>query len=569
MSLLSPSATYHAELREQLGGVGRALSFQRGTIWLARGLAVGAVIVLGVVVWTWARDAMATISIPLLAAIPLAAALAFGLGSLFLRHRVHDLARRVDHAARLNERSVTALELGGRGDEYPLAIAQMRDAVEHLRRVDMLETFPLRLPKHELLTTVFALVIALLIGISPNPWVLRARASNPAITTAREQAQRVERLADSIRAEDSPELDPLKELLRKGARTIDARSNDPGESLNALEDLEEQVHQMSAGDDQLAAALAAIAGALASDPATQQLASAINTGDLREISKAARDLADQTGQLNGQDRQRVSRVLRDASNRAGRASPAVAGDLADAASALEAGGEGGQDGQAGGQQQMQQGGGQNQGQNGAAQNGRSAREAINELSSDAAAAAERQRASSQLESSRNALERALGRTQSRSTSNTGRSSSSQSQRGQGAGAQTEQGQGGAQGQGDQVGDAGDQGQGGGTPGEEGGTGEGGQGGGFSTGGQNQNRTGVSDLDTITRPEQVPNAGGFAPDETSQNPYLGEAGESNARAGDESVAPSFSRKPTQGNDTGAIPLGLRDLVKDYFSSLDQK
>jgi hypothetical protein len=218
---------------------------------------------------------------------------------------------------------------------------------------------------------------------------------------------------------------------------------------------------------------------------------------------------------------------------------------------------------------MRQGGAQNQGQNGTAQNGRSAREAINELSNDAAAAAERQRASSQLESSRNALERALGRTQSRSTSNTGRSSSSQSQRGQGSGAQTEQGQGGAQGQGDQLGEGGDQGQGGGTPGEEGGTGEGGQGGGFSTGGQNQNRTGVSDLDTISRPEQVPNAGGFSPDETSQNPYLGEAGEGNANAGDESVAPSFSRKPTQGNDTGAIPLGLRDLVKDYFSSLDQK
>ena len=38
---------------------------------------------------------------------------------------------------------------------------------------------------------------------------------------------------------------------------------------------------------------------------------------------------------------------------------------------------------------------------------------------------------------------------------------------------------------------------------------------------------------------------------------------------EAVQPSFSNKPTQGNDTSSIPLGLRDLVKDYFSSLDQK
>jgi len=41
MTMLSPAATYHAELREQLGTVARALSVQRGLLWLARGLAAG------------------------------------------------------------------------------------------------------------------------------------------------------------------------------------------------------------------------------------------------------------------------------------------------------------------------------------------------------------------------------------------------------------------------------------------------------------------------------------------------------------------------------------------------
>ena len=66
-----------------------------------------------------------------------------------------------------------------------------------------------------------------------------------------------------------------------------------------------------------------------------------------------------------------------------------------------------------------------QGANGA----QSASDALNQLSNSAAAADARQRAASQLESSRNALERALGRTQSRSGNNgnsgsNGRSSSS-------------------------------------------------------------------------------------------------------------------------------------------------
>src|SRR5262249_26605199 len=101
-------------------------------------------------------------------------------------------------------------------------------------------------------------------------------------------------------------------------------------------------------------------------------------------------------------------------------------------------------------------------------------------------------------------------------------------------------------------------------------GDSGDGGGYSTGGQNQNRTGgVSNMDTVTRPEQVPTNGNVTPDESSQNPYLGDAGNGSAQTSDEDVQPSFSRKPTQGNDSSSIPLGLRDLVKDYFSSLDQK
>ena len=224
------------------------------------------------------------------------------------------------------------------GAEYPLALAQMRDAVEHLRRVDLLEAFPLRIPQRRAAGDVLrAASSPAWSAFSPNPWLLRARASNPAITIAREQAQRVERLADSIQPQDSAELEPCSELLRKGARTIDARSADPGEALNALEDLEEQVHQMSAGDDQLAAALAAIAGALAADPTTQQLASAINTGDLREISQAAKDLAQQTDSLSGQDSSASPRSCATRPTAPGRASPSVAGDLADAAAAMEAG----------------------------------------------------------------------------------------------------------------------------------------------------------------------------------------------------------------------------------------
>src|SRR5216684_1623081 len=384
----------------------------------------------------------------------------------------------------------------------------MRDAVEHLKRVDLLEAFPLRPPRNELMAAFFIVVIAVLIGTSPNPWLLRARASNPAITIAREQAQRVQRLADSIDPQDSAELEALRQLVSKGARTVDARSNEPDAALNALQDLEEQVRQMSAGDDQLSSALAAIASALAADPATQQLSNAINTGDMREISQAAKDLAAAASSLSGQDQQRVARVLRDAAGKAGRISQSVASSLADAADAMSAGAgananastDPGQMGQSGGQSRS----------GASSQSSQSAQDALNQLSNDAAAAGERQRAASQLESSRNALERALGRTQSRSGSSGRSSSSSQRNQSSSSSQAGDQGQSGTPGQpGDQAADGAD-GAGGGTPGgDQGNGGDTGQGGGYSTGGQNQNKTGqVSSLDTITSDQQVPNNGAF-------------------------------------------------------------
>ncbi len=579
MTLLSPAATYHAELRQQLDSVGRAISVQRGVLWLARGLAVGAVVVLGLVIWAWTRDGVAALPMALLVALPVVAALLTASGSFFVRHNSLELARRVDRAARLQERSTTALELGARGEEFPLAIAQMRDAVEHLKRVDLLEVFPLRAPRNELLAAFFVALIAAIVGISPNPWLLQARASNPSITIAREQAQRVQRLADSLQPQDSPEIDALRQLISNGAKTMDARSNEPDAALNSLQDLEEQVQQMSAGDDQLSAALAAIASALAGNQRTQALSDAINTGDMHQISQASKDLAQALAGMSPQDRAQVAQALRDASNRAGRVSQSVANNLSTAADALDqSAAAAGADASQSGQDQS----GQSGGQQASAADAQAASNALDQLSQSAAAADARQRAASQLESSRNALERALGRTQSRSGSNSGNSSNNNNNNSaaNGQGTNGSDGNGDSQGQngsgqsqsGDQNGGAGSS-SGSGQQNDAGGQGgDTGQGGGYSTGGDansTNNNGSPSQVDAMLDPQQVPTNGNVAPNESSVNPYTSDASSGSAQAAPESVQPSYSSQSTQGNDQGSIPLGLRDLVKDYFSSLDQK
>lgn len=548
----SPAASYHAQLCQELEAFGRVLAVQRVLSWASRGLAAGMALDLAFVAWAWYRESPWSTPGVLLLVAPLGLAMALGAATLLRRSPRPELARRVDAAARLQERSVTALELSAHGAEHPLALAQMRDTLEHLQRVDALSAFPLRAPRAELVISGLLLLLGLAIVFAPNPWALaRARANNPATAVARDQAQRVERLADALQAESLAEIQELRDVLKRGARTVETRSSVPEDSLASLEDLEERIRQMSAGDDQLASALAAIAGALAGEQSTSQLAQAINTGDLREVARASRSLAQSAEQLSGPERERVARALQDAANRAGRSSPQLQEQLSDAAGALRQGAAAG--GQASGAD-AQPGAGS-----------RSAQEALEDMAGSATGAAERQRALGQLESSRNALERALGRGQSRA------GSSPSNSRG---GSRAERGQRGMADDAGAAGDSAEQGgesESGGGDGEGGGEGQQGPGSGFGSGSQGDRLGGgVSDLDAVTRPELLGASGGFAPDETSDNPFLAESSDGASRLGDESVAPGgFARKSTQGGDGASIPLGLRDLVKDYFSSLDQR
>ncbi len=554
MTSFSPAATYHAELREHLASCGRAISVQRSVVRSTRGLLVGLVVDFVLLAWSWMRGQPLSLPAALWAVPPSVGVLVAAISVTFARTPLHELARRVDRAAGLQERAITALELGTRTQDHPLALVQMRDAVEHLRRLDVLETFPLRAPRLELLASLCVAVLALMATVAPNPWLVRGTA-NTAASIAHDQAERVQRLAETMSGSDS-EIQRLRDMLRNGARTVDTRSSEPDAALSALEDLEQRVRELSAGDDEMAAALAAAASVLSGDSSTSQLASAINTGDMRQISQATRDLSQRLQQMSVQERQRVARTLQDAANRAARASPSLAAQLQNAANAL-------QQGQAGGDPSA------GSGEQGRAQS--AASQALNDLANGTNAAAERQRAANQLEASRNAIERALGRTQSRSASSSRPSSSSRS--GQ-SGQDTQRGalnQGvGTGGSPDGDGDGSDQSMlnGGASQGTS--DQEQGQQGGSGYGKGSADHTGGTAPDLQASRTEQDSGGQLNPDQASDNPFLGGAGQNSGRVGDQQVNPSYRGGSTQGSgDNASIPIGLRDLVKDYFSGLDQK
>ena len=99
MTMLSPAATYHAELRPaaRLRLDAQSPSSAGDSGWLVRGTGRGhAIIVLGLVIWAWTRDGgVSSLPIALLVGIPALAAILLALGSVFIRHSSVDLA----HAA--------------------------------------------------------------------------------------------------------------------------------------------------------------------------------------------------------------------------------------------------------------------------------------------------------------------------------------------------------------------------------------------------------------------------------------------------------------------------------------
>jgi hypothetical protein len=205
----------------------------------------------------------------------------------------------------------------------------------------------------------------------------------------------------------------------------------------------------------------------------------------------------------------------------------------------------------------------------------SAADALNSLADSAAGAGARQLAQDQLQSSSNAITRALGQapsSPSQSWSN-GQPRPCGAQSGS-AGAQDQSGASGSQGttgEGQAQGQDQSQGQ------NQGGQGSGQdvasgdqarQGSGYSAGGPNTPESGSpTRIDTSGDLQRVPSQR-QTPDQAQADPNPSSAAPGSANASEESVNPRYSSQPTQGGDNQDIPIGLRDLVRDYFSTQGQ-
>jgi hypothetical protein len=514
-------------LTRALEGYQRAYQLQSALAWSLRLLGLGLAIDLVALI---ALRVAPTLPLPAPAlALPPVVALVVGVAlGLTRRPRIEWLASQVDRRLGLQERTVTALELSS-GSAHPLAQEQLADSIRHLRHAEPLEAFPFRVPRREVgAVLALALVLVPLILIAP---AARTTTAPKPDGVALGEADRITALADEVERDNAPEDDPaingqVAQLLRQAGEDLRDAAADPDRAMAQLSGAERQLSSMqSPRAFDAAAALSRIADALDRDARTRPVASALDQRDYRRAAEEMRQLGAKAAAGSEADRQATAQALRQSAAAAGRYDEKLAEALRQAADRAGAGEQGATDQAA---QEMARTGAQMQRQ-----------ETL-------------ERAMSQLQNSRQALGQNGGQQSSGQQSGSRRSSSTGDQGGQqgeGEGQGRGQGQGNGQGQGQGQGD-----------------GEGNQpGSGAGTGSQARTTSLYDPAAVRTRQVQVP-GGDFDRPQISEGDSQSDGGDGEVHVDYRDVLPTYQERATRAMQDRYIPLGMKELVKEYFSSL---
>ena len=481
-----------------------------------------------------------------LALAPLAVWGAASLGILLFKP-LADLrvALSADRELDLKERVSTCLAfnaegspLAGRSFDAQLVQQMNADALAALSRVDMRRSFPPRFKSRPLMAAGLLLVGALLLAFLPNPMDQVLAERRAVAQAARQQAEKIADLKKEV--EKTADLTPeekerLLQRLAELARQLQANPGDRQQALADIDRVEQAIRQqLDPGAAMQKAALEGIAARL------QALAGAHKDERLGDLQKAAEDLkalAEQIGQMTPEQR---SQLARDLGQLAARASQAGDSATAQALAALA--------------QAALSGDSQSAGQ--AAQAGQ---QALQQAQTNLANQQALQRALAGVQASQQAMAQAGAAGQN----------ASQGQGGQNSG----QGQG--QGQGQQAG----------RPGSGGGSNANTLPGSQGQGAFNRPSTskpalgeGALPAGDIFVPREKRPAGGnelFVPgQDTGQGEEQVRPSQSTLPGASspslipyQSVYQSYLDTASQALDQSAIPLDLKDFVRDYFSQLE--
>jgi tetratricopeptide (TPR) repeat protein len=574
---------------------------QQSLIWLPRGLMAGIAAGIALAVVARLQPLLMPEQIALIGGVGLVLGGLIALAIIWLRqHDAVALARHFDDLFDLKERISTALEMTTGRIQSPnaeITNRQVDDALTRAQRIDARSYLPLRIRWRDVAILAAAIVAFVLLLVLENPQSETLAQQQSIQNTIQQQVEDLEnlreQLADAEQLDESTREDLLA-ALDEALEELDRDDLSPEEAFATMSELAEEMQDIAEAQD-----AASPEQQQAIQDAAQQLqeqasdvAEAMEQGDLSGAADALESLGDSLGEMERTAQQDLSQALQNAADQLGEESGDLADSLEDAAEALEQG-----DIEAAEQaldraaeamdQQAQQTGGTNP-DNTARQIASQASQQVEEGARQVAQSGSSQPSEQQ---------QSAGQSDQTGQQGGGEGDPERIQQAQGQGDENTQGQINQPGAGDgtESGEPGSEGQG--SAGDEssesqassaadgGGAGEGestGQEGGFAAGdqqigqGNEPDGSGLTDFEPVFAPQtiggdngqQIQVGGDGDPgDVVVQEGNLAESPEGESIVGYDEVFSDYANAANEALERDYIPLSLRDVIHDYFSSLE--
>lgn len=337
--------TLFSQLSNQLRQWDQRRRFRDGLLLVPRGLLVG--LLLAVLVATVARlRPLLTHSEMGFMALGLAAAgILVTIGWIYSRQR--DLvtqARFADKQFHLQERATTAVEIKVGKLEVPaqLAAQQLTNTLHTIAQIDSTTHLPLHLHRQDWWIILLAIALLTASYLLPNPQETILNGQRAVQKAIEEQVEQIETLIEEI--QQNSELNPeakekLLEPLEKALETLQQGGVSQEEAVATLSEAEADLRTLEATNDTttLRETLQESGQPLVENSATESLGQALQNGNLASASNATNELADNLPELSPEELAELAADLAETAQALQEVDPELAEQLAEAAEALQNG----------------------------------------------------------------------------------------------------------------------------------------------------------------------------------------------------------------------------------------
>lgn len=211
----------------------------------------------------------------------------------------------------LQERTLTAVELVGQQSTF--AVLEKQDALRHLRSINLKKSLPIRPNKKYLAICLILMSILMFSAFMPNPMADKARELNKLNQEITKQQKKVTEIAKKVnknaKLTEEQKKDAEKKLQELKKELSEAKSQKDIEK--ALQKTEKKLEYLSNKYTDNKESLEKLANTLAKNQATKQLADMIKNGDEKQLKENIKQAAEALKKMDKEQLKELSKQIAD------------------------------------------------------------------------------------------------------------------------------------------------------------------------------------------------------------------------------------------------------------------